>query len=95
MTVAAAEPKRDEVLSIIEGARKEIRAALEVLKSVRQRLLGVAGSIPPSARETSRADLEGDPDVETELRSVIANGVQDCLDPLIDDLGTEIGRAHV
>jgi hypothetical protein len=72
--------------TVIEGARKEMRAAAGDLKSIRYRLSGVLGSIPPSAQETSRGDLEGDPDVETEIRTVIANGIQNCLDPLIDDL---------
>ncbi|MBW8875934.1 MAG: hypothetical protein JF614_13290 [Acidobacteria bacterium] len=72
--------------ALIEGARKEMRAAAGDLKSIRYRLSGVLGSIPPSAQETSRGDLEGDPDVETEIRTVIANAIQDCLDPLIDDL---------
>ena len=71
---------------VIEGARQEMRATVGDLKSIRYRLLGVCAGIPPSPQETSRGDLEGDPDVETEIRTVIANGIQDCLDPLIDDL---------
>ena len=73
---------------MIEGARKEMRAAAGDLKSIRYRLLGVQASIPPSAQETSPGDLEGEPDAETEIRSVIANGIQNCLDPLIADLLT-------
>ncbi|MFY9820180.1 MAG: hypothetical protein WAM82_02290 [Thermoanaerobaculia bacterium] len=75
---------------VIEGARKEVRAVIEDLKAIRYRLWGVYGSIPPTAQETSRGDLEGDPDVETELRTVIANGVRNGLDPLIDDLETAV-----
>jgi hypothetical protein len=90
MTVAATEPKRDEGHSIIEAARKEMRAAIENLRSVRTRLAAVEASIPPTAQETSREDLDGDPDVETEIRTVIANGIRNCLDPLIDDLGTAV-----
>ena len=71
---------------MIEGARQEMRAAAGDLKSIRYRLLGVQASIPPSPQETSQGDLAGNPDVETELRTVIANGIQNCLDPLIDDL---------
>jgi hypothetical protein len=71
---------------MIEGARQEMRATAGDLKSIRYRLLGVHAGIPPSPQEASREDLEGDPDVETELRTVIANGIQNCLDPLIDDL---------
>jgi len=71
---------------VIEGARKELRAAARDLTAIRYRLLGVQASIPPSAQEISRGDLEGEPDVETELRTVIANVIQNCLDPLINDL---------
>ena len=71
---------------MIEGARQEMRAAAGDLKSIRYRLLGVYEGIPPSPQETSQGDLEGYPDVETEIRTVIANGIQNCLDPLINDL---------
>jgi len=71
---------------VIESERQEVRAAARDLTAIRYRLLGVQASIPPSAQETSREDLEGDRDVETEMRSVIANGIQNCLDPLIADL---------
>jgi hypothetical protein len=87
MTQAAAALK-DEGQWVIEGARKALRAAGADLTAVRHRLVGVQASIPPSARETSRGDLEGDPDVATELRTVIANGIQNCLDPLINDVLT-------
>lgn len=71
---------------VIEGARQEVRAAAGELKSIRYRLLGVHAGIPPSPHEASLEDLEGDPDVEMEIRTVIANGIRNCLDPLIDDL---------
>lgn len=71
---------------VIEGARQEMRAAAGDLSSIRYRLLGVQAEIPPSPQEASQEDLEGDPDVETEIRTVIANGIKNCLDPLIDDL---------
>jgi hypothetical protein len=74
-----------EVGEGIEGARQELRSAAEDLKSMRYRLLGVRASIPPTSQETSRGDLKGEMDVETELRNVIACGIQDGLDPLIDD----------
>lgn len=70
---------------VIEGARREFRAAVGDLKSIRYRMLGVHASIPPTSQETSRGDLEGEMDVETEFRNVIACGIQDGLDPLIDD----------
>ncbi|MBW8875682.1 MAG: hypothetical protein JF614_12025 [Acidobacteria bacterium] len=71
---------------MIKGARKEMWAVAGDLTSIRYRLLGVQASVPPSAQETSQGDLDGEPDVETEIRTVIANGIQSCLDPLIDDL---------
>ena len=70
---------------VIEDARKAMRSAAEELKSIRYRMLGVRGSIPPSPQEASKGDLEGEMDVATELRNVIACGIQDGLDPLIDD----------
>jgi len=70
---------------MIEDARKEMRSAAEDLQSIRYRMLGVHRSIPPSPREISKGDLEGEMDVETEIRNVIACGIQDGLDPLIDD----------
>jgi hypothetical protein len=74
-----------EVDEVIAGARQEFRAAAGDLKSIRYRMLGVHASIPPSSQETSKGDLEGEMDVETEFRNVIACGIQDGLDPLIDD----------
>ncbi len=89
MTEAAAEPKAEgHDDSVIAGAREELRAVVRDLKSIRYRLLGVKASIPPTAQETSREDLDGDPEVEPEMRTVIANGILNCLDPFIDDLGT-------
>src|SRR4051794_11079925 len=82
MSEGAREEQAEEV---IEDARKAMRAAARDLKSIRYRLLGVHASIPPSSQETSKGDLEGEMDVETELRNVIACSVQDSLDPLIDD----------
>ncbi len=70
---------------MIEGAREELRAAARDLKSIRYRMLGVHASITPSPQETSRGDLAGEMDVETEIRNVIACGIQDGLNPLIDD----------
>ena len=70
---------------VIEGARQELRAAARDLKSIRYRMLGVHASIPPASQETSKGDLAGEMDVETEIRNVIACGIQDSLDPLIDD----------
>jgi len=86
MARAAAQPKVEKQWLI--EARKALRAAGADLKAIRHRLVGIQASIPPSAQETSRGDLEGDLDVATEMRTVIANDLQDCLDPLIDDILT-------
>ncbi|HSS76991.1 MAG TPA: hypothetical protein VLV54_09620 [Thermoanaerobaculia bacterium] len=79
---------RDERPVVIESARKALRAVGADLTAIRHRLVGVQASIPPSVQETARGDLEGDMDVATEMRTVIANDLQDCLDPLIDHLLT-------
>jgi hypothetical protein len=71
---------------VIEDARQELRAAAGELTTIRYRLLGVQASIPPSPLETSRGDLESDPDEVTELRSAIAVGIHDHLEPLIRNL---------
>ena len=73
---------------MIEGAREEMRAVAGELKTIRYRLLGVQASIPPSPLEMSEGDLEEDPDPATELRSLIGIGIQDHLDPLIQELLT-------
>jgi hypothetical protein len=68
---------------VIKGAREELRGVAGDLSSIRYRLLGVQASIPASPLEASRGDLEGDPDVATELRSAIGVGIHDYLEPLI------------
>jgi hypothetical protein len=86
MTRAATKPKVEKQWLI--EARKALRAAGADLTAIRHRLVGIQASIPPSVQETSRGDLEGDMDVATEMRTVIANGIPECLDPLIDDILT-------
>ena len=56
------------------------------LIALRFRLIGVQASLPPSLQETSEDDLDRDPDPPTELRAALANGLLNCLDPLIRDL---------
>jgi|GEM_PF-1093307 len=79
---------RDERPVVIESARKALRAVGADLTAIRHRLMGVQASIPQSPQEISRGDLEGALDVATEMRTVIANGIQNCLDTLIDDILT-------
>lgn len=85
MTEAAVRLKWNERQRVIEGVKEEMQAAIQDLKTIRFRLLGVKASLSPTAQETSREDLEGDPDLETELRTVVDHGIQSCLDSLIDD----------
>jgi hypothetical protein len=72
--------------SWIKGAGTELRATARDLTAIRYRLLGVQASIPPSAQETSLEEIQGNPDVGTEMRAVIGGGILDCLDPLIEAL---------
>jgi hypothetical protein len=57
-----------DVQDVVGAARQELQAAAEDLKSIRYRMLGVHASIPPTSQETSKGDLDGKMDVETELR---------------------------
>lgn len=72
-------------------ARKQLGRVSETLQAIRYQLIGIQASIPPSRQETSPEDLESDPDAPTEIRSILANAVQDSLDPLIRDLDTAAG----
>jgi hypothetical protein len=67
----------------IDQARTRLRAEVAVLEESRRRFAGLREAIPPSAQETSEEDLDGNLDVSTEIRSVIAIQLADRLDPLI------------
>jgi hypothetical protein len=72
----------------LDLARAQMRRVIDGLQGTRYQLIGIQASIPPTLQETSPEDLGGDADAPTELRSIIANAIQDSLDPLIRDLGT-------
>ncbi len=78
-------------MNVLELARKQIRRLIEDLQGARYQLIGIQASIPPTRQETSPEDLGSDPDAPTEIRSILANAVQDSLDPLIRDLGAAAG----
>lgn len=82
---------RTERMTALDLARQQIRRVRETLQDARYRLIGVQASIPPTRQEASPEDLEGDPDAPTGLRSMLANAIQDSLDPLIRDLNTAVG----
>lgn len=71
---------------VIEEARAELLAVVTDLRAIRQRLKRVRASLPISTQESSREDLDAEPDVATEMRAVIGNGLNDSLRPLINDL---------
>ncbi|HEY0515401.1 MAG TPA: hypothetical protein VGH73_26135 [Thermoanaerobaculia bacterium] len=75
----------------IDPARAQIRRAVEDLREIRYRLLGVQASIPPTRQETSLEDLEGEPDAPTEIRAALAHALHDRLDPLIQELAAAGG----
>ncbi len=67
----------------IETARRRLRTNIQWLDNCRDDLLYLRDNIPPSPQETWDQDLDGDLDIPTELRAVIAIQLQDGLDPLI------------
>ena len=75
-------------MTALDLARAQIRRLIESLQGTRYQLIGIQVSIPPTPQETSPEDLGSDPDAPTEIRSILANAIQDSLDPLIRDLRT-------
>jgi hypothetical protein len=70
----------------VDQARTQLRRVVETLQAIRSQLVGLQASIPPTGQETSREDLEGEPDAPTAIRAALANALRDRLDPLIEDL---------
>jgi plasmid stability protein len=83
--------RRTERMTALDLARKQIGRVIETLQAIRYQLIGIQASIPPTRQETSPEDLGSDPDAPTEIRSILANAVQDSLDPLIRDLDAAAG----
>ena len=73
-------------MTALDLARRHIGRLSEHLRGVRYQLIGIQASIPPTRQETSPEDLGSDPDAATQVRSIVANTIQDNLDPLIRDL---------
>ncbi len=67
----------------IETARRRLRFNIQLLDNCRDDLSYLRDNIPPSPQETWDQDLDGDLDIPTEIRAVIAIQLQDRLDPLI------------
>jgi hypothetical protein len=67
----------------IEAVRRRLRHHANSLEIVVDDLTYLRTNIPPSPQETSGEDLDGNLDVPTELRAVIAIQLEDKLVPLI------------
>jgi hypothetical protein len=79
---------RTRRMTALDQEKAQIRRVIDDLRGSRYQLIGIQVSIPPTPQETSPEDLGGDPDAPTEIRSILANAIQDSLDPLIRDLNT-------
>jgi hypothetical protein len=67
-----------------QEAQAELRQVLEELRKVRSRLRDIAASLPGSPEEAMYA--EEDPDVATEVRSIIECVLTDQIGPAVRDL---------
>ena len=69
------------------AAQKEVAEMAKELSALRYRLKQIAANLPPPpAADNPATDLDGEPDVATELRSTLDCVIADCLTPAIDDL---------
>jgi hypothetical protein len=75
-------------MTALDLAKAQIGRMVESLYAIRYQLIGIQVSIPPTRQETSPEDLGNDPDAPTGIRAILANVLQDSLDPLIRDLET-------
>jgi hypothetical protein len=66
---------------MINAARARLRTAVKDLEAIRGSLVRLHEILPASLQEVSPADLNSEPDVLTELRSVIACVNRDFLEP--------------
>ena len=76
----------------VEQAKTRLRRVVETLQAIRSQLVGLQAGIPPSGEETSREDLEEEPDAQTAIRAALAMALRDRLDPLIEELGAAAGE---
>jgi hypothetical protein len=68
-----------------EKAQAELRELVEKLKGVRSRLRDIAAALPSTLEEAMYAGEE-DPDVATEVRSIIECVLTDQIGPAVRDL---------
>jgi hypothetical protein len=72
-------------------AQAELRQVVEELKGIRARLRAIAGGLPVSPEELSMPmGEEEDPDVATEVRSIIECVLADQIGPAVRDLGAAV-----
>jgi len=68
-------------------AQSQLRRIVEELQTVGLRLREIAAGLPVSPRETAMLLGEEEPDVATEVRSVIECVLADQIEPAVRDLG--------
>ena len=69
-----------------EQAQAAVREAMEDLKKVRSRLRNIAAALPASPQEVLMDAGDEDPDVATEVRSIIECVLADQIEPAVRDL---------
>jgi hypothetical protein len=74
------------VITRLNAALARFRAAAGDVALIRESLLELHDGLPASLREESADDLDAEPDVPTELRSVIECVIRDFLEPAIRHL---------
>jgi hypothetical protein len=70
-----------------EEAQAQLRRVVDELKGLRARLLAIAGGLP---EDPSMPIGEEDPDVATEVRSIIECVLVDQIGPAVRDLGAAV-----
>jgi hypothetical protein len=69
-------------------ARAALGATMSALRAIYDELRSIEQSVPPSAREASEEDWQGDLAGHDELRAVLGTVLHDCFTPMLDDLET-------
>src|SRR6185369_8681500 len=81
-----------------EEVRTRLRGLAAEIRGIRERVAALRADVPPSPQETSEEDLQGEPDLPTEIHAVLGTVLSDCLDPMIADLSAAAeyrrGEAH-
>lgn len=76
----------EEVRISLDAARERLRNVAGLIVQAREDLLAIKGSLLPSRCEHSHRDLDDNPSVSTEIRTVIDCVLRDSLDPAVRDL---------